>query len=231
MLDVHTAKVVVLWVPDLASEYSRVQSSGSSINVLPLSPALVTSFGNLSCPCCWRHPQPCCRSCCRCCCSCESLHCTCLFGPELGCPDPAPLLPVQRRDVTRAGAVSLWPELGAEWSQWLIEAAPGQLVPSGANLVNLPVTIAVVGRLQPLGTCGGQLSASQQCSNATAWAGRSGEWVLEPAGGPNLYYIRFNVCENSCPRTVVCSAVQSLPCTTLTQSTHVFLDCRGVPAA
>ena len=53
-----------------------------------------------------------------------------------------------------------------------------------------PPALQVVGRQ---GTCGAQLAASKQCTNATAWAGTSGQWVLEPAGGINLFHIRFNV--------------------------------------
>jgi hypothetical protein len=81
----------------------------------------------------------------------------------------------------------------------VVQEAPGQATTTGANLVGLPITFKVVGRSPPLGTCGGQLEASALCANVTAWSGRSGEWVLEPAGGPVLYRIRFNVSLGSRP--------------------------------
>jgi hypothetical protein len=53
-----------------------------------------------------------------------------------------------------------------------------------------PPALQVIGRQ---GICGAQLAASELCTNATAWAGTAGQRVLEPAGGTNLFHIRFNV--------------------------------------
>jgi hypothetical protein len=141
----------------------------------------------------------------------------------------------------RAGtnALDMWPVRGGFWSQWLVEAAPDQANATiTSNLVGVPVTLKVVGRLPPLGTCGGQLAASQLCRNATAWAGTSGEWLLEPAGGPGLYRIRFNV-SGACSalsraaapsQAAVFSTAPATPRLSGLPAAHAC-TCRGAPAA
>ena len=46
------------------------------------------------------------------------------------------------------------------------------------------------GHMAPHGNCGAFLAASLACVNFTGWMSASSHaWVLEPAGGPNLFRI------------------------------------------
>ena len=53
-----------------------------------------------------------------------------------------------------------------------------------------------VGRQPPFGNCGSLLGASEQCTVTDAKpsnASSTGKWVLEPAGGFRLFYIKYQV--------------------------------------
>ena len=54
--------------------------------------------------------------------------------------------------------------------------------------------------------CASYLTSSSSCGNTTAWIGTRSQWVMEPAAGPNRFFIRSVVRARLCD---ACAFVQA----------------------